>query len=78
MSMCKFKIIKCLVLDSKGDLPFSIEAWKKPENATNFTIISKGKYNVDGEYLLQLDANKKLYFALYDGAFMKEHYTILL
>jgi hypothetical protein len=53
--------------DSNGDLPFSIEAWIKPENATNFTIISKGKYNVDGEYLLQLDADKKLYFALYDG-----------
>jgi len=49
-----------------SDTPFSISAWINPVDATNFTIVSKGVFNTDAEYILQLDGDDKLYFALYD------------
>jgi hypothetical protein len=52
--------------DGSSDSPFSISAWINPVDATNFTIVSKGVYNTDAEYLFQLDGNDKLFFSLYD------------
>ena len=52
--------------DSEGDLPFSIEAWIKMEDATNFTIASKGIYNTSAEYIFWVNGSDKLSFELYD------------
>jgi len=49
-----------------SDTPFSISAWINPVDATNFTIVSKGVFNTDAEYILQLDGSDKLYLGLYD------------
>jgi hypothetical protein len=52
--------------DSNGDLPFSIEAWLKPNDVTGFPIISKGIYNTSAEYILWINLSNKLSFELYD------------
>ena len=52
--------------DSSGDLPFSIEAWLKPNDVTGFAIISKGIYNTNAEYILWINHLNKLSFELYD------------
>jgi hypothetical protein len=49
-----------------ADSPFSISAWINPVDATNFTIVSKGVFNTDAEYIFQLDGDDKLFFSLYD------------
>jgi len=52
--------------DGSSDSPFSISAWINPVDATNFTIVSKGVFNTDAEYIFQLDGDDKLFFSLYD------------
>jgi hypothetical protein len=51
--------------DGTDDTPFSIESWVKMEDATNFTIASKGTYNTDCEYILKCETDK-LYFYITD------------
>jgi len=46
--------------------PFSISAWVYMHDATNFTIVSKGVYNTDGEWRIYLAASDKLYVEFYD------------
>jgi hypothetical protein len=61
--------------DSSSDTPFSISAWINPVDATSFNIVSKGKYNVDGEYLFEIDGNDDLYFSFSDDAGFEGAYT---
>jgi len=49
-----------------ADSPFSISAWINPVDATNFTIISKGVYNTDAEYIFWINGSDKLSLELYD------------
>ncbi len=49
-----------------ADSPLSISAWINPVDATNFTIVSKGVFSTDAEYIFQLDGDDKLFFGLYD------------
>ena len=52
--------------DSSNDSAFSISAWVKMDNATSFTIISKGIYNSTAEWKLGLGSDDKLVLILYD------------
>jgi len=49
-----------------GDLPFSISAWIKMKEATQFVIVSKGIYNSNFEYILWINDSNKLSLELYD------------
>ena len=49
-----------------ADVPFSITAWINMEDATGFSIMSKGALNSGGEWNLQVDTDDKLYFRVYD------------
>jgi hypothetical protein len=49
-----------------SDLPFSLEAWIKPNDVTNFEVFAKGVYNSTGEYLFGFEADDKLKFYLFD------------
>ena len=51
--------------DGTDDKPFSIESWVKMNDATGFTIASKGVYHIDCEYVLKTEA-EKLYFYIMD------------
>ena len=52
--------------DSSDDSAFSVSAWVKAQDLTNFPVISKGEYNVAGEWALRFESDDKLYFILYD------------
>jgi len=52
--------------DGNDDRPFSIEAWVKMDDATNFAIISKGIYNTSGEWKVAIGSDDKIYFMLMD------------
>jgi len=63
--------------NSTGDLPFSISAWIKMNDATNFTIFNKGVYNTDGEYNFRTNASDKLVFAVYDESVADTHESMV-
>jgi len=52
--------------DSSTDSAFSISAWIKMDDATNFPIVAKGVFNTNGEYYLSTLSDDKLYFFLLD------------
>ena len=52
--------------DSSDDSAFSVSAWVKAQDLTNFPVISKGEYNVAGEWALRFESDDKLYLILYD------------
>jgi len=52
--------------DGTDDRPFSIEAWIKMDDATDFKIINKGIFNSTGEWWLEIDSNDKLGLYLLD------------
>jgi len=52
--------------DGTDDRPFSIEAWVKADDITDFQIISKGVYNTDAEWRLLFGGGNQLTFSLYD------------
>ena len=54
--------------DSSTDSAFSISAWVKMDDATNFAIASKGIYNSTGEWNFKTIGSDKLYLYLYDDS----------
>ena len=52
--------------DGTSDSPFSVSAWINMEDATDFRIITKGTYNSDAEWQLQVANDDKLGLSLYD------------
>jgi hypothetical protein len=51
--------------DGVDDRPFTLEAWVKSDDITNFTIANKGTYNTACEYILKCETDK-LYFYIAD------------
>ena len=51
--------------DASTDSPFSVSAWVKMTDATNFRIVSRA--GISYEWLLNIAGNDKLYWALYDN-----------
>ena len=49
-----------------SDSPFSLEAWIKPNDVTNFEVFAKGIYNSTGEYVFGFEPDDKLKFYLFD------------
>ena len=49
-----------------SDSPFSLEAWVKPNDVTNFEVFAKGVYNSTGEYVFGFEPDDKLKFYLFD------------
>jgi len=47
------------------DLPFSVSAWVKMEDATNFSVLGKNDGSIVREYQLTLDGSDKLQFSAY-------------
>lgn len=52
--------------DGSSDKPFSISVWIKMDDATNFALISKGVYNVDGEWRLHISGADTVYIWIGD------------
>lgn len=59
--------------DGSTDSEFSMSAWIKMDDATNFTIINKGVFNSDGEWNFRTNASDKLVIALYDESVSSTH-----
>jgi hypothetical protein len=53
--------------NSTTDSPFSISAWVKMTDATQFRVLSKMLTNATAEYALFTSAADQLYFVLYDS-----------
>jgi len=53
--------------NTTDDSPFSISAWVNMADATSFEIVSKGVYNTDAEWMLNLISNDRVYFILFDN-----------
>ncbi len=51
-----------------SDSPFSLEAWIKPNDVTNFPALAKGVYNSAGEYLFGFLSVDKLKFYLFNNS----------
>lgn len=51
-----------------SDTPFSLEAWIKPNDVTNFPALAKGVYNSAGEYLFGFLSVDKLKFYLFNNS----------
>ena len=52
--------------NSTGDKPFSVEAWFKADDPTDFPIIAKGVLTSDGEWRLELNGADYLQFSVFD------------
>ncbi len=52
--------------DGSNDSAFSVGAWIKAQDLTNFPIICKGVYNSTGEWFFQTNSSQKLEFYLAD------------
>ena len=52
--------------DGTTDSAFSVSAWVKMDDATNFKLIAKGVYNTDGEYKIETGGDDKIYFMIMD------------
>ena len=52
--------------DGTDDKPFSIESWVKMDDATSFTIASKGIYNSTAEWKFGLGSDDALILIIYD------------
>src|SRR4030042_1257911 len=65
-----------------ADSTFSISAWVKATDITNFTILGKGIYNTSAEYRFFVDADDKINFQIYDesvqSCFLGRLYTTAL
>ncbi|MFC1612594.1 LamG domain-containing protein, partial [Patescibacteria group bacterium] len=65
------------------DSPFSISAWIKMNDATNFMILSKGIYNGDNrEYYFIVSSDDKIYMTLLDAdettTYLQSYYNTVL
>src|SRR4030042_1134073 len=65
-----------------ADSTFSISAWVKATDITNFTILGKGIYNTSADYSFFVDADDKINFQIYDesvkSCFLGRLYTTAL
>ena len=52
--------------NGSADDPFSVSAWIKADDLTNFPIVTKGVYNTSGEWFFQTNSSDKLEFYLAD------------
>jgi len=52
--------------DGTDDRPFSIEAWIKMDDATDFKIVDKGIFNSTAEYVFEVNGDDKLRLLIYD------------
>ena len=63
--------------DGSTDQAFSITAWVKMIDATNFQIMNKGIFNTDGEWNFRTNSSDKLVFALYDESVSSTHESVI-
>ena len=63
--------------DGSTDQGFSITAWVKMVDATNFQIINKGIFNTDGEWNFRTNSSDQLVFALYDESVSSTHESVV-
>ena len=63
--------------DGSNDSAFSMSAWIKMDDATNFAIINKGVFNTDGEWNFRTNASDKLVIALYDESVSSCHQSLV-
>ena len=52
--------------DGSDDSPFTVSAWIKTDELTNFAIVSKGVLNTDGEWRLVFTSSDKIIFYIKD------------
>ena len=63
--------------DGVSDKPFSLEAWIKPDDVTNFEVFAKGVYNSTGEYVFGFEPDDKLKFYLFDESVASTYEGVL-
>ena len=63
--------------DGSTDQGFSITAWVKMVEATNFQIMNKGIFNTDGEWNFRTNSSDQLVFALYDESVSSTHESVI-
>ena len=63
--------------DGSTDQGFSITAWVKMVDATNFQIMNKGIFNTDGEWNFRTNSSDQLVFALYDESVSSTHESVI-
>ena len=59
--------------DGSSDNPFSVSAWIYMDDATNFSIISKGTYNSTAEYAFKIQSDNKIHFWIADESVASCH-----